>query len=104
MTREPEKTNLTGSAPTVEDLLGGWDASALQKPKKRSLSVSGHPTSISLEEPFWDGLKEAARERGVSLAVLVAAIDSVRGQASLSSALRLFVYAGKSDGRPPGER
>ncbi len=105
MTKLPENSDATEPAPTAESLLGGWDASTLHKPKKRSLSVAGHPTSISLEEPFWDGLKAAAREKGVSLATLVAAIDSVRGQASLSSAIRLFVYAGKTgDDGPQRER
>lgn len=75
------------------DLLGGWDASAAQKPRKRSLSIAGHRTSISLEEPFWDGLRQAAAARGVSIAAMVAAIDTVRGVASLSSAIRVFVLA-----------
>ena len=79
-----------GPAP---DLLGGWDASAAQKPRKRSLSIAGHRTSISLEEPFWEGLRQLALAKGVSIAALVAAIDAVRGEASLSSAIRLFVFA-----------
>jgi predicted DNA-binding ribbon-helix-helix protein len=74
------------------DVLDGWTASAAVKPLKRSLAISGHRTSISLEAPFWDGLKAIAVEKRLSVAALVAAIDAVRGEASLSSAIRLFVY------------
>lgn len=56
---------------------------------KRSLAIAGHSTSISLEEPFWVELKGFAAERGVSLAALVAEIDSARGGANLSSAIRV---------------
>ena len=85
---------MIGSAPVLppEDLLGGWSAAEGQKPHKRSLAIAGHRTSISLEQPFWDGLRAIALERGVAVAALVAAIDTVRGEASLSSAIRLFVY------------
>jgi predicted DNA-binding ribbon-helix-helix protein len=85
---------MIGSAPVLsrEDLLGGWSAAEGQKPHKRSLAIAGHRTSISLEQPFWDGLRAIALERGVAVAALVAAIDAVRGEASLSSAIRLFVY------------
>ena len=79
-------------ADVPEDLLGGWTAAEGQKPRKRSLAIAGHRTSISLEQPFWDGLRAIALERGVSVAALAAAIDAVRGEASLSSAIRLFVY------------
>ena len=82
----------SASALPPEDLLGGWNAADGQKPRKRSLAIAGHRTSISLEQPFWDGLRDIALERGVSVAALVAAIDAVRGEASLSSAIRLFVY------------
>lgn len=75
-----------------DDLLGGWNAAKGQKPRKRSLAIAGHRTSISLEQPFWDGLRDIALERGVAVAGLVAAIDAVRAEASLSSAIRLFVY------------
>ena len=56
---------------------------------KHSLVIAGHRTSISLEEPFWRELKSFAAERGVSLAALVADIDSARGGANLSSAIRV---------------
>jgi predicted DNA-binding ribbon-helix-helix protein len=60
---------------------------------KRSIAISGHSTSVSLEEPFWAGLKEIAAMRAVPLAALVREIDATRGQANLSSALRLAVLA-----------
>ena len=59
-------------------------------PKKRSVAIAGHRTSFSLEEPYWRDLAELARRRGVSLAALVASVDSGR-RGNLSSALRLFV-------------
>jgi predicted DNA-binding ribbon-helix-helix protein len=58
---------------------------------KRSLSIAGHRTSISLEEPFWDALRAIAAERGVSLQALVGEIDSRRAGQNLSSAIRVFV-------------
>ena len=58
---------------------------------KRSIIIAGHKTSVSLEDAFWKGLKEIARARGLTLSVLVDAIDSERTQGNLSSALRLFV-------------
>ena len=79
------------------DVLGGWTASAAEKPRKRSLAIAGHRTSISLEQPFWDGLRAIAVEKGISVATLVAAVDAVRGEASLSSALRLFVYSHRAE-------
>lgn len=82
-----------------DDVLEGWNASEAERPRKRSLAIAGHRTSISLEQPFWEGLRAIALERGVAIATLVAAIDAVRGEASLSSAIRLFVY----DSRPPLE-
>ena len=58
---------------------------------KRSIVIAGHKTSVSLENQFWDSLKEIARERGTTLTALVAAIDGNREHANLSSAIRLFV-------------
>jgi predicted DNA-binding ribbon-helix-helix protein len=90
----------TGSASAgafaAADVLGGWNAAEAQRPGKRSLAIAGHRTSISLEQPFWDGLRAIARERCITVAALVAAIDAVRGEASLSSAIRLFVYDSRS--------
>jgi predicted DNA-binding ribbon-helix-helix protein len=58
---------------------------------KRSIVIAGHKTSVSLEDAFWKGLKEIALGRDLTLSEMVAAIDSVRAQGNLSSALRLFV-------------
>lgn len=60
--------------------------------RKRSLSIAGHRTSISLEEPFWQGLKELAEAEGVSVAALVERIDAGRGETGLSSAIRVHLY------------
>jgi predicted DNA-binding ribbon-helix-helix protein len=59
--------------------------------RKHSLVIAGHSTSISLESAFWDALREQARERGLSAAALVAEIDATRGEANLSSALRVHI-------------
>jgi predicted DNA-binding ribbon-helix-helix protein len=58
---------------------------------KRSIVIAGHKTSVSLEDAFWQGLKEIAGERDVTLSELVATIDSERRHGNLSSAIRLFV-------------
>lgn len=58
---------------------------------KRSIVIAGHKTSVSLEDAFWDALKEIASGRRITLSDLVASIDSSRTQGNLSSAIRLFV-------------
>jgi predicted DNA-binding ribbon-helix-helix protein len=58
---------------------------------KRSVAIAGHRTSVSLEAPFWDALKDIAAVRGASVQALVAEIDAGRGGANLSSAIRVFV-------------
>ncbi|HEY5208350.1 MAG TPA: ribbon-helix-helix domain-containing protein [Stellaceae bacterium] len=58
--------------------------------QKRSVSIAGHATSVSLEEEFWAALREIATRRGVSLAGLIASVDGGRA-GNLSSALRLLV-------------
>lgn len=59
---------------------------------KRSLSIRGHRTSISLEDAFWTLLREMAERRGLPLARLVADIDTARDpEQNLSSSLRLAV-------------
>jgi predicted DNA-binding ribbon-helix-helix protein len=63
------------------------------KPVKHSFTIAGHKTSISLEAPFWDALKEAAKNEGLSLAALIKRIDKERGQAGLSSAVRVWILA-----------
>mgnify|MGYP000917528732 CR=1 FL=1 len=63
----------------------------MTRPVKRSFSIRGHRTSISLEEPFWDALREAATRERLSLAALIARIDESRGNAGLSSAVRVWI-------------
>ena len=58
--------------------------------KKRSLSIRGHRTSLSVEDEFWDVLSQIAGERGQSVAGLITEIDRTR-RSGLSSAVRLFV-------------
>lgn len=63
--------------------------------KKRSVNVAGHSTSVTLEQAFWDALKEIAVARKSSVAALIAEIDRARGDdpgaPNLSSAIRVFV-------------
>jgi len=58
---------------------------------KRSIVIAGHKTSVSLEDAFWEGLKEIAAARHQTLSDVVVSIDSGRQHGNLSSAIRLFV-------------
>jgi predicted DNA-binding ribbon-helix-helix protein len=63
---------------------------------KRSVTIAGHATSVSLEEPFWAGLVRIAKAEGVSIAALLRRIDATRPESgdpegNLSSAIRIFV-------------
>jgi predicted DNA-binding ribbon-helix-helix protein len=58
---------------------------------KRSIVVAGHKTSVSLEDAFWNGLKEISGLRNMTMSELVGEIDHNRQQGNLSSAIRLFV-------------
>ena len=58
--------------------------------KKRSVSIRGHRTSLSIEDGFWEELARIANLRGTSVAGLIAEIDNSRN-GGLSSAVRLFV-------------
>jgi predicted DNA-binding ribbon-helix-helix protein len=57
---------------------------------KRSIVLAGHKTSVSLEDAFWEGLKEIAKTPRKTLSDLVGSIDTDRKHGNLSS-LRLFV-------------
>lgn len=61
------------------------------RPLKRSFTIGGHRTSISMEEPFWEALQQVAARENTSLAGLIAAIDKSRGAAGLSSAVRVWI-------------
>ena len=59
---------------------------------KRSLTIAGHRTSVSLEDPFWDALAEMAAARKQSLAGVIATIDQKRpADRNLSAAVRIAV-------------
>ena len=72
----------------------------MSRPVKRSVTISGHSTSISLEREFWDTLGDIARRRKCSIAELLREIDAAREDAGLSSAARLYVlnYYRRFDG------
>ena len=59
--------------------------------KKRTVEVGGHKTSVSLEDEFWNSLKEIAGVRQLTINRLVEKIDRQRSSENLSSAIRLFV-------------
>ncbi len=63
--------------------------------RKRSVVISGHRTSVSLENAFWRELRAIAEARGVGMNRLIAEIDRAR-EANLSSAIRVYVLARKS--------
>jgi len=60
---------------------------------KRSVVLAGHKTSVSLEDPFWNALREIAKRRGTTLSALIESIDHDRQHTNLSSAIRMFVLA-----------
>ena len=68
------------------------------KPTKRSVTIAGHETSISLEPAFWTALEAAAAARGLPLNALIAAIDVERLDGkpppNLTSAIRQWLFAG----------
>ena len=75
---------------------------------RHSVSIAGRITSVSLENAFWQSLKEIASERDMTVSELVADINSERRHGNLSSAIRLFVldfYRQQIpvNKRPPGD-
>jgi predicted DNA-binding ribbon-helix-helix protein len=58
---------------------------------KRSISLSGHRTSLSLEPEFWSVIDQAIAAEGYSLAGLINQIDSARGEEPLASSVRVWV-------------
>ena len=64
----------------------------MSRPVKRSLTLRGHRTSVSLEDEFWQAFREIAAEEGAPINVLAARIDEARGvEMGLASAIRLYV-------------
>ena len=73
------------------------------RPVKRSFSIGGHRTSISLEPPFWSALKQVAAQERLPLAKLVGTIDKNRGDSGLSSAVRIWLlmyFKSRDENRP----
>ena len=69
---------------------------ALGQPTKRSVTIAGHETSISLEPLFWQALEDAARQEGLPTNALIAQIDVERldapgGAPNLTSAIRQWL-------------
>ena len=65
--------------------------------RKRSVTIAGHRTSLSLEEAFWQALKQQARTEGLSAAALIERIDRER-TTNLSSALRVYLLERAREG------
>ena len=71
------------------------------RPIKRSFTIGGHRTSISLETAFWEALLTAAARERTPVSQLVARIDQERRGCGLSSAVRVWLLAYYRDGAPP---
>lgn len=64
----------------------------MNRPRKHSLTLKGHRTSVSLEDEFWQAFREIAAEDGRAINELAAEIDEARGtECGLASAIRLYV-------------
>ena len=59
---------------------------------KRSILINGRKTSVSLENEFWDALREIAERENVAISALVEVINQGRDNINLSSAIRVFVF------------
>ena len=59
---------------------------------RRSIHIHGRKTSVSLENEFWNGLREIAQFKNMSVSALVDRINEERDNVNLSSAIRIFVY------------
>ena len=63
-----------------------------RRPKKRSLNLRGHQTSVSLEDEFWRAFRDVARARQMPINALATEIDNARGlELGLASAIRVYV-------------
>ena len=66
----------------------------MSRPKKRSLTLKGHRTSVSLEDDFWRAFHEISAEKGKPINALAAEIDAGRNlETGLATAIRLYVLA-----------
>lgn len=74
----------------------------LGSPTKRSVTIAGHETSISLEPVFWQALERAARDESLPVNALIARIDVERldtagGAPNLTSAIRQWLFLRESN-------
>jgi predicted DNA-binding ribbon-helix-helix protein len=60
---------------------------------KRSVVLNGHKTSVSLENEFWEGLRDIGDAKNAKLSELVRQVDQERSNGNLSSAIRVFVLS-----------
>ena len=95
MTQTPSKSR----ALVVTTASGHWHVMptlAANGPIKRSVTIAGHETSISLEPVFWDGLRRAAADLELPVNALVARIDAERiahsDPGNLASTIRVWLY------------
>ena len=74
----------------------------MNRPVKHSLTIRGHRTSVSLEEPFWRAFRRIAAEKGLGLNELATEIDAERGtESGLASAIRVYVLREAEERRGP---
>ena len=90
----PNKNKMT----LARSLCRKSDAMISGRPKKRSLTLRGHRTSVSLEDPFWEAFRTLAVREGKPINMLAAEIDASRGtDCGLASAIRLYVLCDALD-------
>ena len=66
----------------------------MARPRKHSLTLRGHRTSVSLEDEFWREFQRIANQKGMTINALATQIDEARGlECGLASAIRLFILA-----------
>jgi predicted DNA-binding ribbon-helix-helix protein len=76
---------------SVSDSRGGGLPTIGSPVAKRSIIRNGHKSSVSLEDQFWDALREIAGRENITVSALVATIDHGSNRDNLSSAIRVFV-------------
>ena len=78
------------------------------RPVKRSITIAGHETALTLEPVFWDALRRAAAMHAVPVNALVARIDAERIAAEqppgLASAVRCWLFAAFIENDSQGDR
>ncbi|MEJ6398833.1 ribbon-helix-helix domain-containing protein [Yoonia sp. 208BN28-4] len=67
------------------------------RPVKRSLTLRGHRTSVSLEDIFWAAFRQIAARKSLTINALAAEIDETRGDIGLASAIRVYILVDLQD-------